>query len=79
MQHDQIARFWDKYIIKLIHYNVPERSRRWYVKHAEDYIKAHSDLPLKQHTELNLTNYLNTLNHGNLSKPSMLFGFSLSI
>ena len=61
MQHDQIARFWDKYIIKLIHYNVPERSRRWYVKHAEDYIKAHSDLPLKQHTELNLTNYLNDL------------------
>lgn len=32
MQDDQIAHFWDKYIIKLIHYNVPEKSRRCYVK-----------------------------------------------
>jgi len=61
MQNDQIARFWDKYIIKLIHYNVPDKSRRWYVKHAEDYIKAHPDLPLKQHTEQNPTKYLDDL------------------
>ncbi len=61
MQNDQIARFWDKYIIKLIHYNVPDKSRRWYVKPVEDYIKAHPDLPLKQHTEQNPTKYLNDL------------------
>jgi len=61
MQNDQIVRFWDKYIIKLMHYNVPDKSRRWYVKHVEDYIKAHPNLPLKQHTEQCPTQYLNDL------------------
>ncbi|MBL1260432.1 MAG: hypothetical protein COB33_007875 [Thiotrichaceae bacterium] len=50
IQNDQIVRFWDKYIIKLMHYNVPEQYRRWYVKHVEDYILAHPNPPLKQHT-----------------------------
>jgi len=61
MQRDKISRFWDKYIIKLMHYNVPEQYRRWYVKRVEAYIKAHPELPLKHHTEEILTKYLNDL------------------
>jgi len=61
MQRDKISRFWDKYIIKLMDYNVSEQYRRWYVKRVEAYIKAHPELPLKHHTEEILTKYLNDL------------------
>ena len=37
---DSVSRFRDKYITKTIIYNVPERTRQWYVRHIEDYIKA---------------------------------------
>jgi len=42
-------------------YNVPDKSRRWYLKYVEDYIKAHPGRPLKQHTEQYPTKYLNDL------------------
>lgn len=65
MQADQIARFWDKYIRKLMHYNVPDKARCWYVTRIEEYIKAHPDLPLKRHSKENLTEYLNDLGRNN--------------
>jgi len=53
----QISLFWDKYIIKSKRYNVSEKLVRWYVRHAEMYIKAHS-LRLREHTEKTVEKYL---------------------
>ena len=53
----QISRFWEKYIEKSIGYNISQKSVRWYVKHAEQYINAH-DSPLRTHTALDIDNYL---------------------
>jgi len=41
--------------------SVPEKSRCWYVKHAEDYIKSHSNIRLAQHSESTVTEYLEKL------------------
>ena len=40
---DSVSRFWDKYIAKTVACNVSDASRRWYLKHVETFIKAHSD------------------------------------
>ena len=50
MESDSIERFWDKFIAKTTSYNVPSKSTRWYVKRVEEYIKAHSELRLAQHS-----------------------------
>lgn len=39
---DAYARFWDKYLSKLIAYNVPVRERQWYVRRVEGFIEAQS-------------------------------------
>ena len=51
MELDSIERFWDKYIDKIKRYEVFTKCVRWYVKRAEEYIKAHSELRLAQHSE----------------------------
>lgn len=38
----KISRFWEKFIEKTKGYGVPHNRVRWYVRHAESYIKAHS-------------------------------------
>ena len=38
----KISRFWEKYVSKSKNYNIPANSVRWYVRHAEMYIKSHS-------------------------------------
>ena len=53
----QISRFWEKYIEKSKRYGIKQNIIRWYVKHAELYIRAHK-LRLKQHTALDLDKYL---------------------
>ncbi|NOX42465.1 MAG: integron integrase, partial [Gammaproteobacteria bacterium] len=53
--------FWEKYIEKTKLYKIAPGSIRWYVKRAEDYIKAHPDLPLAQHSDENVKKYLNGL------------------
>jgi len=55
---DAASRFWDKYISKTISYNVPEGARRWYVRHAEVFIKAHSDYRLSALTADDMESYL---------------------
>ncbi len=39
---DAASRFWDKYISKTTSYNGPGSARRWVVRPAEVFIKAHS-------------------------------------
>jgi len=55
----QISRFWEKYTAKARRYGVKEDNLRWYVQHAERYIKAHK-IRLAQHTPEILNKYLNT-------------------
>lgn len=56
--HDSVSRFWDKFIYKTKSYGVNEKAARWYVRHAEQYIKAHSDIRLKSHSEDMVNLYL---------------------
>jgi len=53
----RIARFWEKYIEKTLSNNVPSDHVKWYVKHAEQYIKA-SQTRLRAHSGRNIDKYL---------------------
>lgn len=55
---DSVARFWDKYISKTVSYSIPEATSRWYVRHAEVFIKAHSGRRLSSLAASDITNYL---------------------
>ena len=61
MELDSIERFWDKYIDKIKRYEVSTKCVRWYVKRAEEYIKAHSELRLAQHSASHVESYLQDL------------------
>lgn len=50
MENHSRSRFWDNFIQKTRAYNVRPEAARWYVRHAESYIKAHPDLRLRRHT-----------------------------
>ena len=58
MTDQSISRFWDKFINKTKAYNLKPGVDRWYVRHAEAYIKAHPNIRLAQHTALNVEQYL---------------------
>ncbi len=49
---------WDKYIAKAVGYGVPERARRWYVRHVEGFIKAHSERRLATLSADDVVKYL---------------------
>ncbi|MCW8955401.1 MAG: integron integrase [Gammaproteobacteria bacterium] len=53
----QIARFWEKYIDKTMSYGVKGKHLRWYVRHVEQYIKAH-DKRLSLHSVADVEKYL---------------------
>ncbi len=53
----RIARFWKKYTDKSISYGIKQEHIRWYVRHAEFYIKAHNT-PIKTHTAGTVDKYL---------------------
>lgn len=55
---DAASRFWDKYILKTTSYNVLESARRWYVRHAEVFIKAQSGRRLTTLTADDIERYL---------------------
>ncbi|HFD31789.1 MAG TPA: hypothetical protein ENJ28_03615 [Gammaproteobacteria bacterium] len=58
-------RFWDKYIDFLKKSQIHDKSLVWYVKHAEQYIKAFPDKRLKAHTAANIDEYLDHLGKNN--------------
>ena len=60
MSDQSISRFWDKFIKKTIAYGIKPNVVRWYVRHAESYIKAHQGVRLVQHTPAYVEKYLNT-------------------
>ena len=57
---DSISRFWDKYISKTVSCGVPEKSRRWYVRHVERFIDALDGRRLGQLDSADIAKYLDT-------------------
>lgn len=53
-----VSRFWDNYIAKTRSYKIKSSVARWYVRHAESYIKAHANSRLSQHSALQMEKYL---------------------
>ena len=51
------SRFWDKFIVKTTSYNINPNVARWYVRHAEAYIKACSKR-LATHSAADVDHYL---------------------
>lgn len=58
MKQDTISRFWDNYIEKTKTYGLKPATVRWHVKRAEEYIKAHPEQRLAEHTDQEITAYL---------------------
>jgi integron integrase len=52
------SRFWDKYILKTNSYKIKPSSAKWYVRHAENYIKFHQGNRLRHHIPDNINQYL---------------------
>ena len=53
----KISRFWEKFVTKSKLYNIRPDVARWYVKHAELYIKSHQKR-LNTHTAKDIDRYL---------------------
>jgi len=58
MTNHSVSRFWDKYIEKTKACGVKPGAVRWYVRHAEAYIKANPERRLAQHTAADVEHYL---------------------
>lgn len=57
----QVERFWDRYIEILYKQGVKSDTTRWYVRRAEQYIRACPDKKLAQHSAEDLSRYLEKL------------------
>ena len=55
---EAVSRFWDKYIQKTAACHVPERARRWYVRHVEQFIRDQSGRRLAALTADDMARYL---------------------
>ena len=53
-----VQRFWHNYFSILAKASIPERSRPWYRKHVEAYIRAHPGYRLADHLPHDVDEYL---------------------
>ena len=58
MSHQFSSHFWDKYIEKTLTYNIKPASAKWYVRHAENYIKYHKNKRINHHSAADVDRYL---------------------
>ncbi|MDH3377755.1 MAG: integron integrase [Gammaproteobacteria bacterium] len=58
---DSAFRFWDKYIAITSSYGVPERARRWYVRHVEVFIDAYPERRLGELDGTDVDQYLDRI------------------
>lgn len=65
MTDRSISRFWDKFIVKTKDYGVKPDAARWYVVHAEQYIKHYSDTKLAKHQASFVEEYLKVKSRSN--------------
>ena len=68
MTDRSVSRFWDKFIVKTKDYGVKPDAARWYVVHAEQYIKRYSDIKLTQHQASFVEEYLKVISRSNKIK-----------
>ena len=54
-----VSHFWDIFIEKTKAYKLRPGTDRWYVKHAEAYIKFHDGIRLNQHQPTHIESFLN--------------------
>jgi len=59
MQKLSESQFWTRYLDKTTAYGIKPDSVRWYVRHAEGYIKRFPDKRLKHHSAQDVVTYLN--------------------
>lgn len=58
MSDGSASRFWDKFVQKTKSYGAKDTALKWYVRHAEAYIKAHAGVRLAEHTADQVRVYL---------------------
>ena len=58
MVDQSVSHFWDKYITKTKSYGVKKGAAKWYVRYAENYIKAHKNKRLSTHDPHDVESYL---------------------
>ena len=58
MHSKSVSHFWEKYITKTRDYGITQKNIRWYVVHAEQYIKHYSTTRLQSHNAVYLEKYL---------------------
>ena len=58
MADQSIPHFWDNFINKTTTYKIKPSSAKWYVRHAEKYIKFYKDKRLSSHTADDIEQYL---------------------
>jgi len=56
--HHSVDRFWHNYLFVLEKNSIPDKSRRWYRKHVEEYIGAHPNVKLQRHLPHFIDDYL---------------------
>ena len=65
-QHpDAASRFFDNYLILLDRNKIPEKQRRWYVKHVEDFIRAQNGRKIKCCSGSDVSEYFTMLGRQN--------------
>ena len=58
MDDHSVSRFWDQYIDKTRLYDIKPTAAKWYVRHAESYIKSHKSRRLASHSAQDIDQYL---------------------
>ena len=58
MNNRFISRFWKTYIVKLNTYGIKPKGARWYIRHAEQYLRTFPDRRLATHTVQDVEQYL---------------------
>jgi len=58
---DAASRFFSNYLICLAKESVPDKYRRWYVRHIEAFIKTHNGRKIKQLSAQDIHSYLETI------------------
>jgi len=58
MTDQSVSRFWDNFIYKTKSYGIKPESARWYVRHAEHYIKAKPNVRIAEHTAYDVEKFL---------------------
>jgi len=58
MTEQSVSQFWDNFISKTTGYNIKHAAAKWYVKHAEAYIKTDKSKRLADHSAADVEAYL---------------------